>query len=369
MEEASDWFVEFRVEEADAATRARFDRWLRQSPLHIQAYLEIGTTYAALPPHGAGVAIDVDELIERARASLSADVVPLRSPASAPRPRPPDRYRLLLAACLAGFVVAAGLLVRAAWRNTGVYATGIGEERSITLADGTTVDLNARSRIRVRYTSHARVVDLIEGQALFSDVKLPNDPFIVRSHGLVVRAIGTQFDINREVTGTVVTVLQGAVAVRPGSGAKNAPGAGRAPGAGPAGGAGLSGGLSQSSSRVSASKTTPAPGVSVPIVLGAGEQVTVGAGASLAPHRADLDAAIAWRRHELIFDSSKLADVVEEFNRYNRHQLVIESPDLGDYEISGVYSSTDPTSFVRFLRAQPGFFVIESAGETRIARR
>jgi transmembrane sensor len=363
MEEASDWFVEFRVEEADAATRARFDRWLRQSPLHIQAYLEIGTTYVALPPHGADVAINVDELIERARASLSADVVPLRSRASVRRPRPPDRYRLLLAASLAGFVVAAGLLVRGVWRNTGVYATGIGEERSITLADGTTVDLNARSRIRVRYTSHARVVDLIEGQALFSDVKLPNDPFIVRSHGLVVRAIGTQFDINREVTGTVVTVLRGAVAVRPGSGAKDAADAG------PAGSSGRAGGLFQPGSRVSVSMTSPAPGVSAPIVLGAGEQVTVGAGASLAPHRADLDAATAWRRHELIFDSSKLADVVEEFNRYNRHQLVIESPDLADYEISGVYSSTDPTSFVRFLRAQPGFFVIESAGETRIARR
>lgn len=328
MEEASDWFVEFRVEQADATTRARFDRWLRQSPLHIQAYLEIGTTYAALPPRGAALAFNVDELIARARASLSADVIPLHSPSARP-PLGPARYRLLLAASLAALVVAAGMLVRSAWRDRGVYATSIGEERSITLADGSTVDLNARSRIRVRFRPHERMVELIAGQALFSDVRLPNDPFVVRSRGLVIRAIGTQFDVNREVTGTVVTVLQGTVAVRPGSEVVNAGSA----------------------------------------VLGAGEQVTVGAGTSLSPHRADLDAATAWRRHELIFDSSKLADVVEEFNRYNRHQLVIESPALGEYEISGVYSSTDPTSFVRFLRAQPGFIVTESTGETRIAQR
>lgn len=359
MEEASDWFVEFRVGDADIVARDRFDRWLRQSPLHVRAYLEIGTTYAALPPRGADIALDVDELIQRARGSQHADVVPLRPPSSARRARHPAGYRPLLAASLAALTVAAGVLAWSAWRNRGIYSTAIGEERSITLADGSTVDLNARSRIRVRFTAHSRTVDLIDGQALFNDVHIPGDPFVVRSRGVVIRAIGTQFDVNREVTGTVVTVLDGSVAVRPGGEA----------------------GSSDDGKLAGAARYAPPPrkGVSAPatgsgrlvapILVGTGEQLTVGGGYPLSPRPADIDAAVAWRRHQLIFDSSKLVDVIEEFNRYNRRQLVIESPALEDYEISGVYSSTDPTSFLLFLRAQPGFIVTESAAETRIARR
>jgi hypothetical protein len=59
-------------------------------------------------------------------------------------------------------------------------------------------------------------------------------------------------------------------------------------------------------------------------------------------------------------------NVLEEFNRYNRRQLVVEDRELGDFRISGVYSSTDPSSLIRFIRAQPGMRVEESDSEVRI---
>ncbi len=81
----------------------------------------------------------------------------------------------------------------------------------------------------------------------------------------------------------------------------------------------------------------------------------------------DIAATTAWTERRLIFDGSKLSDVVQEFNRYSKRQLIIEDAQLEDFHVSGVYSSTDPTSLIRFLRQQPGMKVTEDDKEVRIA--
>jgi transmembrane sensor len=70
-------------------------------------------------------------------------------------------------------------------------------------------------------------------------------------------------------------------------------------------------------------------------------------------------------QRKLIFEGSKLSDVVSEFNRYDRRQIVIEDPKLADFQISGVYSSTDPASLVLFMRDQ-GLKVTEGNNQIRI---
>jgi ferric-dicitrate binding protein FerR (iron transport regulator) len=64
-----------------------------------------------------------------------------------------------------------------------------------------------------------------------------------------------------------------------------------------------------------------------------------------------------------------LPDVVEQFNRNSRRQLIIKSASLANYHVSGTYSSTDPSSLVRFLREQPGFKITETDTEVRIAAK
>ncbi len=358
LEEASDWFVDFRVGDVDGAARDRFDRWLRQSPQHIQAYLEIATAYADLPAAKANLALDLDELIARARAAAAPNIVRFtKTPRRGPIGRGTTR-RFPLAASVAATVATAGPIGWLAWRSQGVYSTGVAEERSITLADGSIVELSARSRVRVHFSRAERAVDLIEGQALFIVAKNARYPFVVRSGDVLVRDIGTQFDINREVTRTVVTVLEGRIELSTNHAADAGVGPGSLP---PPHAAGSSGALRNLQL---AKMIGP-----VPTLVSAGQEVTVDADVASKPQRADLAEATAWRRHQLIFDSSPLVDVVDEFNRYNQRRIVIVSPELEGLEISGLYSSMDPGSFLRFLREQPGIAVTEADGEIRISQR
>jgi len=69
-------------------------------------------------------------------------------------------------ACVAGGILTWLMLAR-----NPPYTTQVGEQRSIALPDGSLIELNARSSVRVRFTSNERAVELLEGQALFRVAK------------------------------------------------------------------------------------------------------------------------------------------------------------------------------------------------------
>jgi transmembrane sensor len=353
LDEASTWFVDFRVGDVDATARERFDEWLRASPEHIRAYMEIAQLYVDIP--APPQLPSVDELIARARTDanvVTLDPTAFKSTESheAASIHAPRRRRLAsraLAASLAIVVVAGGVFLALNLDRDRTYTTDIGERRSITLSDGSTVDLNARSRIKIDFLKSERNVELLDGQALFEVAKDKTRPFIVKSGETVVRAVGTQFQVEHRVSGTTVTVVEGRVTVEtagPAGTGLPVPEQGRARG-----------------SRGSGDSISPA---STP--LSAGEQVTVADGVVARPKRANIAEATAWMQHRLIFDGSRLSDVVDQFNRYNARQLVIENAELQDLHISGVYSSTDPASLIRFLKEQPGIQVLESDQVVRI---
>jgi transmembrane sensor len=381
LEEASEWFVDFRVGDVDQDSRTRFDEWLRRSPEHIRAYMEIAKTYVELPALAGQ--LDVDALINYAYSG--ENVVPFENagialpggleiaaaglkPPSAQSSRALRRAprRFLSAAACALFLVIAG----AVWWQTlhfPTYATDVGERRSLTLADGSTVDLNARSKLRVEFNKQERRVSLLAGQALFQVAKDKKRAFIVASGDATVRAVGTQFDVYRRESGTTVTVLEGRVAVYSTAAIEAATqgSASTLKGAGPLASRSSSSGSAPAQLYAPASLADPSR--SAAVFLSAGEQVTVTPAQVLpAPAHADIATATAWIQRRLIFDGSRLSDVVQEFNRYNRRQIAIEGIELSDFHVSGVYSSTDPASLIRFLREQPGVKITETADEVRI---
>jgi transmembrane sensor len=363
--EASAWFVEFREGHVPSQTRARFVEWLRRSPEHIQAYLEVSAAWSELPTRDPEGRFDVAALVARAHASRDENVVPLGAPARGEdTPAAGDngfwraRAGLSAAAALASLAVALGAWQ---WWHAGAYATGVGEQRTVRLSDGSTVELNALSRIQVRLSRDRRDIELNEGQALFHVAKDPTRPFIVRTGDTDVRAVGTEFDVYRKLSGTTVTVLEGEVAVLPtdgqhlGTANRNVPDT--VPPAGDA----------------SPGRATPPEPLGTPaaaaILLSAGEQITVTAHQVSKPKKTDTAAATAWTEQRLIFEATPLGDVAAEFNRYNAKKLVIGDAALGSLGISGVYSSADPAALIGFLRAQPTLAITETQDEIRVTRR
>src|SRR5437773_12337999 len=88
IDEASTWFVDFRVGDVDSSARERFDQWLRQSPEHIRAYMEIARSYVELPAGYPDRKIDVEVFIVCARMETLANVIPLDRTVSSQAPNP-----------------------------------------------------------------------------------------------------------------------------------------------------------------------------------------------------------------------------------------------------------------------------------------
>jgi transmembrane sensor len=359
-EEASEWLIELRVGDIDAVARGRLDSWFRESPHHIHAFLELSSIWE----DGSDPDLDrdhsTDALIAKARAATN--VIPLEKPGRearrspekpAPKPRRVSALptlarvfsrRPVLPASIAVACVGVGLLVLQSVLNP-TYATDTGEQRTVRLRDGSQVTLNSRSRIRVRFSSHERDIDLLEGQVLCKVARDPSRPFVVRSDSIRVRAVGTQFDVYRKPSGTIVTVVQGRVAVFP----------------------------PPTDITAVPSAATPRTGSNADaratVLVSAGEQVTVTPSTITQSAHADVAAATAWTQQEIVLDLTPLPDVVQEFNRYNVRKLVVSDARLNDFHITGVFSSTDPASLLRFLRAQPGITVEETDTEIRILKK
>jgi transmembrane sensor len=388
-EEAARWFVEFRSGDVDASTRQQFDAWMRASPEHLRAFIEI----AALWGHSAGAdpqrRFSVEALVASAREE--GDVVRLEADSNwreAAHPAPPSpssgftRWwfqarpsqgrltgkvlgirRMAVATVLlaVGSLVIGSLLLE---RRT--YSTAVGEKRSLRLSDGSTLTLNSRSRARIDFGHATRTVNLLEGEALFRVAKDPSRPFVVRADGTFVRAVGTEFDIDRRRSGTVVTVVEGRVAVLATSAS-----AGRSAGTGP-----MSKAAAQFQPRpvqpesVAETGTGHADaddrGSDGTVFLSAGEQIDV-AGRSPSPTRTNVSSATAWIQGKVILQSQTLEEVAEEFNRYSERRLVTEDHGEVPMRLSGVFS-TDPDFLIRYLRELPNIQVRESATEIRITR-
>jgi transmembrane sensor len=359
LKAAADWFVEFHEGNVPAAQRAEFVQWLRASPEHVRAYVQMSAHWEEGRNLGRKDGLTVEQLMELG--SSDANSLPLVSergslfpPQAAERTSqvPASRSRLSrMLALAASVLVLAGSFWLYDQRN--LYDTDIGEQRSITLADGSTIDLNSRSRVRVNFNSAERGIDLLEGQALFTVARDRLRPFVVRSGDTHVRAIGTRFDMYRKTAGTVVTVVEGRVAVI--NDAKDSL---------------VRDHRANPESAPEGVALTPFAQAEFPAIeLAAGEQVTVTPTVIQRPAAVDVGAATAWTQKQIIFRDTPLRDVVEEFNRYNTRKMRVVDSDSQSIRISGAFASTDPASLLRALNTMNVFYIEESSAEVRISRK
>lgn len=220
LEEASDWFIELNEGEAGASLREEFNQWLRRSPEHVRAYVEIAAAWEESSRLQGLHAVDPAALIAQTLAESNVVAHPaattllhVESHRSSVL-RGPRRWMWRRAAPVAAAAVLCAALGIWVHGQTNTFGTAVGEQRTLMLPDGSSVQLNALSRIKIDYSSTERGIELLAGQALFQVAKDRHRPFIVHSDDVSVRAVGTQFDVyRREKGGVTVTVLEGSVSL------------------------------------------------------------------------------------------------------------------------------------------------------------
>ncbi|MEZ5709038.1 MAG: FecR domain-containing protein [Blastomonas sp.] len=197
------------------------------------------------------------------------------------------------------------------------FGTRIGERSTFSLPDGSTLELNTNSLVRVTYTKGRRALTLERGEAFFKVAHDSDRPFVVRSSDNVVTALGTAFSVRLDGAKVTVTLLEGKVKVeRFGAGA-----------------------ASTSATPVQVTSLVP------------GQQLAASANGRFHVSNANVVQAASWREGRLIFEDQRLSDVLAEVNRYTTRKLVIGDADISGLRISGTLWTDSADTFVPSLEA------------------
>jgi transmembrane sensor len=291
--QAATWLVRVDAGELPEEQQAAFEAWQEADPRHRAAYLRLAAAWRR-----------ADRLKE------------LRPFESVPSQRVPRKFAVTVA--VAASVLLGLALLHSFTRDSETwhtYSTGLGGFQRVVLWDGSAVELNTGSEVRVNFSAKDRRVVLIRGEANFKVTHNPTRPFDVTAGGTAVRAVGTEFSVSLRDNQTVdVLVTEGRVAIRPLAGS-------------------------------SAGHAAQGP------MLGPGEIATVSAsGASVQLLPPDSVARrLAWTTGRLMFNGQTLAEAAAEFNLYNRCKLVIADPDVASLQVGGSFVATDLDSFVAAL--------------------
>lgn len=332
-EEAARWFEALKT--AGPTEQTEFAAWLRQSPRHVHYFLHTTALDGLLESVDPNKQWDVSKLVAEAQGNIAS--LPLAT-SSAPKILVNGHQRLIrvkgaIAAALVLFICVAWLAAAYPW-GWNEFTTRSGEQRAVELQDGSIVQLNVASRLRVRFTENARELKLLEGEALFDVHHDAHRPFRVHVDDSVIQALGTQFNVYRRARGTTVSVLQGVVRIS-----------------------------NEEGEQLVTSKT--------PTSLHAGEEAQIESNGQVHAERVpDIVNAAAWRERRLVFRADSLSDVVAEFNRYNNAPKIrIEGLDGAARHYTGSFDAHDPDAFAAVLAEEAALSVEHRGSEIVIRKR
>lgn len=332
MQCATHWLSVLSDENCTDAERRQFLVWLRASGQHVDEFLRLSRLNSHCSRRELWPDVSIAELVAAAKASGEGNIATLEPVAdfsSVSRSRKPMRWALAAAAACV-FVVAGLIAGRGqfeAWFNP-EYVTAVGEQRSITLEDGSVVELNSQSRLRTHFKKELRAIELLEGEAIFRVSKDPHRPFRVRTGATDIVAIGTAFNVKANDARTVVTVLEGRVRVN---------------------------------QREAAERS--AEQAIREFELAVGDQLIVGKEQpAIRLSLRDTEKVTSWTERRLIFEDTALSAVAAEFARYSSHAIRIEDPSIAARKINGVFGATDPASLVEFLSADETLEIRDDSG-------
>lgn len=321
LEEATQWFMRARSEDAGVEDLRELEEWLNGDPRNELAFRQVTAAWADIGEFAATPEV----ILARRNALDDARRVASR--------RWSVRHWLSRPVVLAASVLFA-LVGTALYFHSqqGIYTTTIGEQRAVRLEDGSLLTLDAKSRVRVAYTDGMRLLKLERGRARFDVVRDPLRPFRVQAGEQTVVALGTQFNVERVADTVLVTLLEGRVAVT---------------GAATASDSATAQAVVAERSLLTAPKAGSSAAPVIELTAGQGLEVQANGSATVVP-KVDVQAATAWQNGKLFFNNEPLASAVERVNRYSKLQIEV-SPGAATLRVSGVFTAGDADAFVEAI--------------------
>jgi len=276
--QAIDWLLRIRSENCPETERPAFNTWLEESAGHRQAYETVLAQWEWMEPFKA--------------MNFPARDAALRYRGKSPR-------RLFIYSAAATLLLALGL---AAFMPNGwlgiphTYVAEKGDRQTVVLADGSRIELNTESEVRVHFNRWQRSVEIIKGEAFFTVNHDAERPFEVRAGSGRIRDIGTAFEVYIKPEHVIVAVQEGIVEVQA-SGKRE---------------------------------------------LTAGQQLAFSnSGEFQALQAQDVAGLTAWRQGNLVFRDRRLDDVLAEVGRYHDTRIRLQNETLGKLRVSGTFHTAE----------------------------
>jgi len=307
---AADWVNQRRDSgEWTPDDQAALDAWLAESPEHVVAYWRLDAAW---------------ERTQR--------LVALR-PSKPERTRGPI-WRNALRFAAAAIVIAAGTsaafyFTKPTAPDTRHFATDVGARKTIKLADGSEIELNTNTVLRIAPGPNPRMAWLDKGEAYFRIQHDSAHPFVVMAQGRRVVDLGTEFLMRAEPKRLEVALVAGR-----------------------------------------AQLDSPNDPTQEPAVLTPGDVAIATANAISVTSKSTkvLSDELSWRQGLLVFKYTTLEDAASEFNRYNRKKIVITDPKVAQLTIVGTFPSNDVNAFTDAAQAIFGLRIENRNGEIAIKR-
>ncbi|MEO5865572.1 MAG: FecR domain-containing protein [Sphingomonas sp.] len=295
-QEALAWVGRLRAPDG-TRYQAEFETWFMKDPLHADAYERVLKSWDRFDIVGKTP-------VGKSRLSFFA-----AAPSAQRRRYAIGAMAAVMLIALVGlgagpFGFAPNALIPAA------YASGMGQIRTLTLADGSRMTLDTNSAVEVAFTVRERRLRVVRGRARFKVARDSTRPFVVDAGGNAVTATATEFDIDLASDRLAVALLEGSL-------------------------------------RVEGSAGSP----KISKILTAGQTVSFSHDAP-AGRTGVVDAAeVRWPSGMLSFENAGLADVVERTNRYAVLKVILTDDTARHLRFTGTFRPTDTDAFARMLAA------------------
>lgn len=302
--QAASWFTHNRNNPA-RASRKDFALWM-QTPEHARAYRQFEQLW--------------DDL-----AALKSINRPVPLPTRKARNWKPA---LAMAAALVCALLA-GNLGLPATHYVHTVAANNEQPQTLQLPDGSQLNVNAHTHLRLDFDAERRLIYLDKGQLYIEVAADKERPLFVVAGSARVRVVGTAFDLRRSRQELVLSVAHGQVALE-------TPGEQRAP-----------------------------------ALLGARQRATYDFARGSLDRQTLNDQQVAdWRGGHVAFRDRELSSLIDEISLYRRADILLADPALGRYRVSGNLDVNDPDALLNALPALlPVKTVTLADGRLRIERK